>query len=242
MKFRDVFLGTLVLTLIILSTFPMRGLYKITNLDNYFSAETIQGFWWNAKFQNVSFNSSLVGDAIITFRPAELLKGKLAIHSQIEGAHLNIEAIVGLSIKGYNFIEGLKLKARPIRKYKNGKLIYQPISKIDANINYFTFNEQGCLQITGSGTGEFIDESGLFSNNVKIYIDMNCYKKNLELNFYSTKKIVEGKILIRPNLSYTMEVKSNKLSLKLREISKLRFLATPSFKVSGNLVDLLDYL
>ncbi len=71
---------------------------------------------------------------------------------------------------------------------------------------------------------------------------MNCNKKNLELNFYSNKQNVEGKILIGPNLSYAMEVKSNKLSLKLREISKLKFLSTPSFKVSGNLVDLLDYL
>ena len=38
--------------LLLIITFPMRGVVKLSEVDNIFIAQEISGFWWDAQFKN----------------------------------------------------------------------------------------------------------------------------------------------------------------------------------------------
>ena len=55
------------------------------------------------------------------------------------------------------------------------------------------------------------------------------------------EKILEGEMLIKSNLEFNLEARARRLSSKIREASKLNFKKGPSFKISGNLDELMNF-
>ena len=67
--------------------------------------------------------------------------------------------------------------------------------------------------------------------------------KNLEIAFMSQEEgALNGEIIITPELNYQLEARSENITSKIKELTKLRFNQTPSIKSSGSILDLIENL
>ena len=70
-----------------------------------------------------------------------------------------------------------------------------------------------------------------------------CQNELLKIDFKSANNnLLEGEVFIKPNFEYVLEVRSKTIASKIRELSKLKIGAEPSFKLSGRLDEILDYM
>ena len=88
-----------------------------------------------------------------------------------------------------------------------------------------------------------LDDFGLFARNLTLNINIKCRNELLELKFLTLRSdLLEGEVLVSPDLNYHLEARSKRISSKIKEISKFNFKRKPSLKLSGRLIDILDYL
>ncbi|GIS75786.1 MAG: hypothetical protein CM1200mP12_15050 [Gammaproteobacteria bacterium] len=60
-----------------------------------------------------------------------------------------------------------------------------------------------------------------------------------EISFQSNpNNVLEGEVVIKPNLEFNLEADQKNLSNKIIEATKLNFKKEPSFKISGRLDEL----
>ena len=233
--------STIILLLII--TFPMRGVVKLSEVDNIFIAQEISGFWWDAQFKNTYLVSKKLGNLNIKLDPSSLPRGQLGFDLELVGPELNLDGKVGISLFGNYAVEHLNISYKPLKKISSSQVISQTLSSFKGHIDYIYFNNSGCLNSHGEGKGELLDDFGIFTRNLALDINLRCKEQSLELRFASLRSsLLEGEIIITPNFEYNFEARSQRISRKIRELSKLNFKSEPALKVSGRLSDLIDYL
>ena len=241
MKIRFTILIFITFFLLLVLSFPMRGLVSLLDDKNQISTTSIEGFWWISQLNEIVIDGRLIGNIDLNFSPFSLFKGKFQFDISLSGPELNFNGILGLTFLREIFIQDLALTANPQIKIQSGKPISQNISNIEAYIAYLSFNPKGCTRAKGEGTGQIIDMFGLFSSNLDIAINMKCTKDQLELVFESIPSgVLEGEVLINSDFEYVLEARSQRLSNKIKEISQLNFQKEPSLKISGRLNQLLN--
>jgi len=241
MKIRFTILIFVLFFLLLVLSFPMRGLVSLLDDKNQISTTSIEGFWWKSQLNEIVIDGRLIGNIDLNFSPFSLFKGKFQFDISLSGPELNFNGILGLTFLREIFIQDLALTANPQIKIQSGKPISQNISNIEAYIAYLSFNTKGCVRAKGEGTGQIIDMFGLFSRNLDIAINMKCTKDQLELVFESIPSgVLEGEVLINSDFEYVLEARSQRLSNKIKEISQLNFQKEPSLKISGRLNQLLN--
>jgi len=241
MKIRFTILIFITFFLLLVLSFPMRGLVSLLDDKNQISTTSIEGFWWKSQLNEIVIDGRLIGNIDLNFSPFSLFKGKFQFDISLSGPELNFNGILGLTFLREIFIQDLSLTANPQIKIQSGKPISQNISNIEAYIAYLSFNPKGCTRAKGEGTGQIVDMFGLFSRNLDIAINMKCTKDQLELVFESIPSgVLEGEVLINSDFEYVLEARSQRLSNKIKEISQLNFQKEPSLKISGRLDQLLN--
>jgi len=241
MKIRFTILIFITFFLLLVLSFPMRGLVSLLDNENQISASSIEGFWWRSQLNEVEIDGRLVGNINLNFSPFSLFKGKFQFDIYLSGSELNFNGNLGVTIFREFFIQDLTLIANPQIKIQSGKPISQNISNIEAYITYLSFNKKRCIRARGKGTGQIVDMFGLFSRNLDIAINMKCTKNQLELTFTSIPAgVLEGEVLINSDFEYILEARSQRLSNKIKEISQLNFQKEPSLKISGRLDQLIN--
>ena len=241
MKIRFTILIFITFFLLLVLSFPMRGLVSLLDDKNRISTTSIEGFWWKSQLNEIVIDGRLIGNIDLNFSPFSLFKGKFQFDISLSGPELNFNGILGLTFLREIFIQDLSLTANPQIKIQSGKPISQNISNIEAYIAYLSFNSKGCTRAKGEGTGHIVDMFGLFSRNLDIAINMKCTKDQLELVFESIPSgVLEGEVLINSDFEYALEARSQSLSNKIKEISQLNFQKEPSLKISGRLDQLLN--
>tara|TARA_B100001175_G_scaffold301973_1_gene295593 strand:+ start:2464 stop:3195 length:732 start_codon:yes stop_codon:yes gene_type:complete len=227
--------------LLVIFSFPLRGVIVFLDEKKLISAKSIDGFWWKGQLEQVQLEERPLGNIKINYLPLSLFKGKFAFNLDIESPQVNFEGIIGLTVFRNIFLENINLSANPKLRVKSVKPLFQEVSNIKAKVSYLYFNDDKCVRAKGTGTGEVVDVFGLFSQNLKIDLTLTCREDLFELAFKSTPdSILEGEVLVKTNLEYDLEVRSKRLSSKIREASKLNFTKDPSFKASGRLDELMN--
>ena len=81
----------------------------------------------------------------------------------------------------------------------------------------------------------------VFLEEIELVISkIQCKDQNLEIVFMSQEEVtLNGEIIITPELNY-QEARSENITSKIKELTKLRFNQTPSIKSSGSILDLLE--
>ena len=241
MKIRTVLLIFVSFFLLVIFSFPLRGVVVLLDEKKLISAKSIEGFWWKGHLEQVQLEQRSLGNIKINYLPLSLFKGKFAFNLDIKSPEVNLEGIIGLTVFRNVFLENINLSANPKLRVKSGKPLFQEVSNIKAKVSYLYFNDNKCVRAKGSGTGEIVDVFGLFSQNLKINLKLTCREDLFEVAFKSTPdSILEGEVLVKTNLEYNLEARSKRLSSKIREASKLNFTKDPSFKVSGRLDELIN--
>ena len=241
MKIRTFILIFVSIFLLVILSFPLRGVVVLLDDKKLISANTIEGFWWRGHLEQVQLEQRSLGDIKINFLPLSLFKGKFAFNLDMKSPEVNLQGIIGLTFFKNIFLENINLSANPKSRIRSGKPVFQEVSNIKAKVNYLYFNDYECVRAKGVGTGEMVDVFGLFSQNLKINLKLSCKEDLFEVAFKSTPdSILEGEVLIKTNLEYNLEARSKRLSSKIREASKLNFRKDPSFKVSGKLDELVN--
>ena len=239
MKKRTAFLiyGSFILILVII--FPMRGIVSLVDDKDKMKINSIEGFWWKGSLEGVALEERTLGDIKINFSPISLIKKKFAFNLDVRGPELNLKGILGFTVNGNIFIENTNLTINPKIKVQSGKAVFQNVSNIRANIKSLYFNDNKCISADGTGTGEVIDVFGLLSQKLQINLELDCKDDLFEISFQSNpKNVLEGEVVIKPNLEFNLEARSKRLSNKIIEATKLNFKKEPSFKISGRLDEL----
>ena len=240
---RYLFLSTGILILLLITTFPMRGVVKLTGVDEILTAKKISGFWWDAQFEDTYLGSKKLGNLYLKLDTALLVRSQLGFEVKLAGPELNLDGSAGISFFGNYAIEHINISYKPLKKISSNQVISQTLSSFKGHIDYIYFNSGGCLNSYGEGKGELLDDFGIFTRNLALDIILKCKQKSLEISFSSPRtSLLEGEVLITPNLEYNLEARSQRISKKIRELSKLNFKSEPALKVSGRLSDLVDYL
>ena len=172
MKIRFTILIFFTFFLLLVLSFPMRGLVSLLDDKNQISTTSIEGFWWKSQLNEVVIDGRLIGNIDLNFSPFSLFKGKFQFDISLSGPELNFKGKLGLTFLREIFIQDLALIANPQIKIQSGKPISQNISNIEAYIAYLSFNTKGCVSAKGDGTGQIIDVFGLFSRNLDISFNM----------------------------------------------------------------------
>jgi len=241
MKIRTFILIFVSFFLLIVLSFPLRGVVVLLDEKKLISAKSIEGFWWKGHLEQVQLQQRSLGNIKVNYLPLSLFKGKFAFNLDMKSPEVNLDGTIGLTIFRNVFLENINLSANPKLRVKSGKPLFQEVSNIKAEVNYLYFNSNKCVRAKGSGTGEMVDVFGLFSQNLKINLKLTCNEDLFEVAFKSTPDpILEGEVLVKTNLEYNLEARSKRLSSKIREASKLNFTKDPSFKVSGRLDELMN--
>ena len=88
-----------------------------------------------------------------------------------------------------------------------------------------------------------MDVLGIFRRNISVNSNIECKDKNLIVGFDSQEEgALSGEIIITPDLNYELTAKSENITSKIKELTKLRFNQTPSIKSSGSIIDLIEAL
>ena len=140
MKIRITILIFITFFLLLVLSFPMRGLVSLLDDKNKISTTSIEGFWWKSQLNEVVIDGRLIGNIDLNFSPFSLFKGKFQFDISLSGPELNINGKLGLTFLREIFIQDLALIANPQIKIQSGKPISQNISNIEAYIAYFSFN------------------------------------------------------------------------------------------------------
>ncbi len=157
----------------------------------------------------------------------------------VRGPELNLKGVLGSTVNGNIFIENTNLTINPKIEVQSGKAVFQNVSNIRANIKSLYFNDKKCISADGTGTGEVIDVFGLLSQKLQINLELDCKDDLFEISFQSNpNNVLEGEVVIKPNLEFNLEARSKRLSNKIIEATKLNFKKEPSFKISGRLDEL----
>ena len=239
MRKRTAFLIYSSFILILVIIFPMRGIVSLVDDKDIMRINSIEGFWWKGTLEGVVLEDRSLGDIQINFSPVSLIKGKFGFKLDLIGPELDLKGIVGFRANRDLFIENTNLVLNPKLKDKSGKTVLQNFSNIKANIKSMRFNDEKCISADGSGTGEMIDVFGLIPQKLKINLELDCKDDLFEISFQSNpENVLEGEVVIKPNLEYNLEARSKRLSNKIIEATKLNFKKEPSFRISGRLDEL----
>ena len=98
MKIKFLILIASILLLAFVISFPMRGLVKLANFEDSFTADEIKGFWWDARFKNSYIGSKKIGNIDFSLDPYLLLSGQLGFNLKISGPEINLHGRVGVSL------------------------------------------------------------------------------------------------------------------------------------------------
>ena len=239
MKKRTAFLIYSSFILILVIIFPMRGIVSLVDDKDKMRINSIEGFWWKGSLEGVALAERSLGDIKVNFSPISLIKRKFAFNLDVRGPELNLKGILGFTANGNIFIENTNLTINPKFEVQSGKAVFRNVSNIRANIKSMYFNDKKCISADGTGTGEMIDVFGLLSQNLQINLKLDCKDNFFEISFQSDPdNVLEGEVVIKPNLEFNLEARSKKLSNKIIEAAKLNFKKEPSFKISGRLDEL----
>ena len=146
MKIRFIILIFIAFFLLLVLSFPMRGLVSLLDDKNKISATSIEGFWWRSQLNEVVIDGRLIGNIDLNFSPFSLFKGKFQFVMSLSGSELNFNGNLGITFLNEIFIEDLTLTANPQIKMQSGKPVFQNISNIEAYIDYFSFNTNRCIR------------------------------------------------------------------------------------------------
>ena len=241
MRKRTAFLIYSSFILILIFIFPLRGIVSLVDDKDIIKTNSIEGFWWKGSLEDAELENRPIGDIKIHFSPISLIKGKFAFNLDIRGSEFNLKGFMGFTFSGNIFIEDTNLTINPILKTHSGKAVFKNVSNIKAYIKFLYFNNKKCINADGTGTGETLDVFGLFSQQIYINLKLDCQDNFFKIAFESNpNNILEGEVIIKPNLEFDLEARSKRLSKKIIEASKLNFKKDPSFKISGRLDELMN--
>ena len=239
MRKRTAFLIYTSFILILVIIFPMRGIVSLVDDKDIMRINSIEGFWWKGSLEGVALEERSLGDIKIKFSPVSLIKGRFGFNLDMIGPELELKGIVGFTLNGNTYFKNTNITLNPKLKVQSGKVVFQNISNIQANIKSLYFNDVKCISADGTGTGEMIDVFGLLSQKLQINLALDCKDDLFEISFQSNpNNVLEGEVVIKPNLEFNLEARSKRLSNKIIEATKLNFKKEPSFKISGRLDEL----
>jgi hypothetical protein len=88
-----------------------------------------------------------------------------------------------------------------------------------------------------------MDVLGIFRRNISVSSSIECKDKNLRVTFESQQEgTLSGEIIITPDLTYELIARSDNITSKIKELTKLNFNQTPTIKSSGTFLDLIEAL
>jgi len=243
MKFRYSILILIVFMTLVISLIPMRLISSYLNNFEDVAIENSQGKWWSGQLINVYLGSNKIGDIDLNLNPFYLFVGSIEFSINILSDELEINGRVNQSILGTTSFKKIDFKIDALNSFIKGKPMPQALSSLNGRIEYFKFNNNGCISASGTATGEVIDVLGIFRRNLSILADIECVEADLMINFYSQKEgALEGEIIISPDYRYVLEARSKSLTSKIKEITKLNINQTPTIRSSGSIIDLLESL
>jgi len=217
----------------------MRGIVSLLDDKDKMRINSIEGFWWKGSLEGVALEERTLGDIKINFSPISLINRKFAFNLDVQGPELNLKGMFGFTLNGNTYFENTNLTLNPKLKVQSGKDVFQNVSNIQANIKSLYFNDKKCISADGTGTGEMIDVFRLLSQNLQINLELDCKDGLFEISFQSNpENVLEGEVVIKPNLEFNLEARSKRLSNKIIEATKLNFKKEPTFKISGRLDEL----
>jgi hypothetical protein len=217
----------------------MRGVSLLLDHSDKISYESAKGFWWDGELLGIYFEDNYLGDLQSKLSLFDVIKGRSIFFIKLEGPTINLKGRLGRSLLGTYFIEDLNFSLIS----SNTKKLNTPISSVTGSINQLLFSRSKCLKAKGRAEAKVLDLFGIFSEDLYVQSSLKCKGAFLELKFNTINpKNLKGTLLISPSMKYTMEASSERVSSKIKELSKFRLGLDPSINAKGNLVDLIDYL
>ena len=222
---------------------PMRAVSSYLNGIEDVAVESSSGKWWSGNLNNIYIGSNSIGDARLSLNFSDLLLGRLEFQVLIFSEEINFKGNLGRSLFGETSVKDATFEIDVIKAYNKGKSIPQAISMLKGEINYLRFSSQECISAEGSALAEVVDLLGIFRRNLSVISKIQCKDQNLEITFMSQEEgALNGEIIITPELNYQLEARSENITSKIKELTKLRFNQTPSIKSSGSILDLIENL
>ena len=139
MKIRTILLIFVSFFLLVIFSFPLRGVVVLLDEKKLISAKSIEGFWWKGHLEQVHLEQRSLGNIKINYLPLSLFKGKFAFNLDIKSPEVNLEGIIGLTVFRNVFLENINLSANPKLRVKSGKPLFQEVSNIKAKVSYLHF-------------------------------------------------------------------------------------------------------
>tara|TARA_B100001250_G_scaffold259144_2_gene223129 strand:+ start:7498 stop:8229 length:732 start_codon:yes stop_codon:yes gene_type:complete len=243
MKIRYIIIIISIFIIGIVLMIPMRAVSSYLNDIEDVAIEKSSGKWWSGELNNIYVGSNRIGTANISLHFLNILTGKLEFSVRVSGQEIDFQGRIGKSILGETSIKEAKFNIDVIKAFNKGKAIPQPISSLRGEILHLRFKKTKCISAEGSATAEVMDVLGIFRRNISVNSNIECKDKNLIVGFDSQEEgALSGEIIITPDLNYELTAKSENITSKIKELTKLRFNQTPSIKSSGSIIDLIEAL
>ena len=93
MKIRFTILIFITFFLLLVLSFPMRGLVSLLDDKNQISTTSIEGFWWKSQLNEIVIDRKLIGNIDLNFSPFSLFKGKFQFEVSLSGPEVNFKGI-----------------------------------------------------------------------------------------------------------------------------------------------------
>ena len=97
MKIRITILIFITFFLLLVLSFPMRGLVSLLDDKNKISTTSIEGFWWKSQLNEVVIDGRLIGNIDLNFSPFSLFKGKFQFVMSLSGSEINFNGNLGIT-------------------------------------------------------------------------------------------------------------------------------------------------
>ncbi len=222
---------------------PMRAISSYLNNIDDIAIEESSGKWWSGDLKNIYIGTNRIGDAEVSFKFLNIFIGKTEFVIKISGQDIEFQGQVGKSFLGDTLIQDAKFNIDVIKAYSKGKAIPQPISSLRGEIEYLRFKSTKCIKAQGDAIAEVMDVLGIFRRNISVSSSIECKDKNLRVTFESQQEgTLSGEIIITPDLTYELIARSDNITSKIKELTKLNFNQTPTIKSSGTFLDLIEAL
>ena len=236
MKLKHLISALIVLIIITVVTFPMRGVVLFIPKDNV-AVLGSSGFWWKGQIDSLRIDDLNLGKISLDLDLLGSLSGKIKFKVRQKNILLSSSGYLSKSFS-YWELEDIKFKLDLTES-----TLRSSIYSSEGHIEKLIFNNSGCVEARGKINAKVSDIFGLFSKELLLSSSITCKEDSLYGKFQAKdKSVLNGSFSLNVNSYYKMEAYSQKLDSKLSELSKIKLNLQPSIKAEGNLIELISSL
>jgi len=235
-KLKRLVSALIVLIIITVVTFPMRGVVLFIPKDNI-AVLGSSGFWWKGQIDSLRIDDLNLGAISLDLNLLGLLSGKIKFKVRQKNILLSSSGYLSRSFS-YWELEDIKFKLDFTES-----TLRSSIYSSEGYIEKLIFNNKGCIEAQGNINAKVSDIFGLFSRELLLSSNLTCKDDSLYGTFQAKdKSVLNGYFSLNVDSYYKMEAYSQKLDSKLNELRKLKINLEPSIKSEGSLSDLITSL